>query len=144
MNIWTFLQLVHQIKSLYEVLILKQDLLKTLFFVIVPFCTPHSLFVLTLAYGRAVLYRSIAFSILVFSTKNGRQDFWKRFDFQKYFFPKLKYWNYSKFSVIVLWKHASLSNGGLFWKILVTFFTRTYVLSVVFKLKPLRKIFFLC
>ena len=32
-----------------------------------------------------------------------------------------------------------LSNRGLFWKSLVPIFKRTYALSVVFKMKPLRK-----
>ena len=36
-------------------------------------------------------------------------------------------------------KHADLSNGVLFWKSLVSFFRRTYTLSVGFKMKPLRK-----
>ena len=35
--------------------------------------------------------------------------------------------------------YADLSNGMLFWKCLVPFFRRTYVLSVGFKIKPLRK-----
>ena len=30
--------------------------------------------------------------------------------------PNLKFWKRSKFPVIVTWKHADLSNGGLFWK----------------------------
>ena len=51
--------------------------------------------------------------------------------------------NRSKFSVIVTWKHADLSNGGLLLKSLVPFF-RTYTLSVGFKMKPLRKSIFLC
>ena len=38
-------------------------------------------------------------------------------------------------------KHADPSNGGLFWKSLLPFFTRTYALSVGFKMKPLRKRF---
>ena len=41
-------------------------------------------------------------------------------------------------------KHADLSNGRLFLKSLVPLFSRTYALSVRFKMKPLRKSVFKC
>ena len=41
--------------------------------------------------------------------------------------------------MIVTWKHADLSNGGLFSKSLVPMFRRIYALSVGFKIKTLRK-----
>ena len=56
----------------------------------------------------------------------------------------LKYWKRSKFPVIVTWKHADLSNEGLFWKPLVLFFRRIYALPVGFKMKPLRWSIFQC
>ena len=38
-------------------------------------------------------------------------------------------------------KHTDLSNRKLFWKYIVPFFSKTYVLSVGFKMKPLKKAF---
>ena len=81
------------------------------------------------------------FSILVLSIKKRAPVFWKRFLFSRKSFSKFKYWKPLKFSVIATWKHADPPNGGLFWKSLVPFFTRTYALSVGFKMKPLRKRF---
>ena len=70
-RIWTFGALVHQINSLYEVRKLKQNLRKnkvvtgkTPFFVIGPFCTPHSICYLISASDRDVLYGNVVFSIL--------------------------------------------------------------------------------
>ena len=41
---------------------------------------------------------------------------------------KFKYWNLSKFPLIVRYNHANLSNGGLFWKSLLPFLRRIYAL----------------
>ena len=90
---WTFWWLVHQIISLYEVLKLKQDFRKnkavagkTPFYVIGPFCTPHSI-LLTLASDRTVLYGIDAFSFLVVSTKKQYSSFLKNvFVLQKVWF----------------------------------------------------------
>ena len=68
-----------------------------------------------------------------FQLKNGTPVFSKKFPFFRKFLSKLKYWKRLKLSLIVTWKHADLSNGGLFWKSLVPFFRRTYALSVGFK-----------
>ena len=59
---------------------------KTPLFVIDSFCTPI-LFVLTLAFGRAVLYENMAFSMVVLSTKKQYSSFSKKlFVFQKIYF----------------------------------------------------------
>ena len=73
--------MVHQINSKYEAPKLKQEFRKgkvgdgrTSFFVIGPFCTPHS-FVLTLASDRVVLYGNVMLSVLVLSTKKRYSSF---------------------------------------------------------------------
>ena len=86
------------------------------------------LFVLTLAPDMTVLYGNYVF-------------FWERFSFFRKSVSKLKYWNLSKFPLIVTWHHANLSKGGLFWKSLVPFFRRIYAPSDGFKMKRLRKAF---
>ena len=80
-----------------------------------------------------------AFSILLVSTKNRFSSFFKK----SFRFPEnllqskvLKTFIISSNCHI---KRVDLLNGELFWKFLVPFFRRTYVLSVGFKLKPLRK-----
>ena len=70
--------------------------------------------------------------------------FWIRFSFSRKSTSKLKYSKRSKFLLIVRYKRADLSNGGLFWKSLVPFFRTIYALSVCFKMKPLRKSVFQC
>ena len=82
--IWTFGWLVHQINSLYEVLKLKRNFRKN---EVVTGKTENSLwqinfvlpilFVLTLASDRVVLFRNVAFSILVLSTKKRYSNFLK-------------------------------------------------------------------
>ena len=59
-------------------------------------------------------------------------------------FSKLKHWNCSTFPLFITKKHVDLFNGGLFWKSLVPFLRRIYVLSVGFKMKPLGKSVFRC
>ena len=76
-----------------------------------------------------------------FQLKNGTPVIWKRFSFSRKIVSKLKYWKRLKFSLIFTWKHADLWNGGLFWKSLVSFFRRTYTLSVGFKIKTPKKTF---
>ena len=88
--------------------------------------------------------KMIRFQSLVFQIKNSTPVFWKRFSFSRKSVSKLKCWNRSKFSLIIIKKHADLSDWGLFWKSLVSFFRTTYVLSVGFKMKPLRKSVFQC
>ena len=48
------------------------------------------LFVLTLAFDKAVLYGNVAFSIVVLSAKNDTQVFQKRFSFFRKLVLKLK------------------------------------------------------
>ena len=87
----------------------------------------------------AVLYRNIAFSILVLSTKKRQPVFWKRYLFFRKFVSKLKNWKRSEFPVIFTQKYANLSNGELLWKSLLSFLRRAYVPSADFKIKRLRK-----
>ena len=99
---------------------------------------------LTLASGNTVLQEKDAFLILVLPTKNGYPSFLKKvFVFQKICF-KVEVMKTFKFSTDCHIKHADLPNGGLFLKSLALFFRRIYALSVSFKMKPLRKIVFLC
>ena len=79
--IWTFGWLVHQINSLYEVLKLKQIFVKTKlvtgknsFFMIGPFCTPHSI-CLGIGFWQSSF---VAFSILVLSTKKTVLQFFEK------------------------------------------------------------------
>ena len=91
--IWTFDWLVHQINSLYEALKLKQNFRKNKvvtgkipFFVIGPFCTPHSV-CLNLATDREVLFGNVLFSFLVLSTKKRYSSFLERICvFEKIYF----------------------------------------------------------
>ena len=115
---------------------------KTLSFVIGSFCTHHSICLLaSLAAGMVVLYGNDPFSILMLSTKKRYYNFLKKvFVFQKICF-NAKVLNTLKISADCHIKHADLSNEGLFLKSLVTFFRRTYDLSVGLKMKPLKKTF---
>ena len=74
-----------------------------------------------------------------FQLKNGTPVFSKMFSFFKKFVLKFRCWKRSKFSLIVTSKHANLSNGGLIWKSLESFFRRNYALFVDFKMKPIRE-----
>ena len=90
------------------------------------------------------MYGNVTFSILVLSTKKRYSSFLKKIlVFQKLHF-KVKVLKTFKFPVIVTENYANLSNEGLFLKSLVSFFRRTYGLSVGFKMKPLRQSVFLC
>ena len=88
--IWAFGSLLHQIKSLYKALKLKQSFRKnkvvtgkTSFFEMVHFVLT-SLFVLTLAFDVVVLYGNDTFSVLLPSTKKHYPSFLKKiFVFQK-------------------------------------------------------------
>ena len=85
-----------------------------------------------------------AFSIQVLSAKKLYSGFLKKnFFFHKICF-KIKVSNTLKFPVIFTEKAANPSKEGLFWKSLVPFFRRKYVLSVGYKKKPLGKSVFLC
>ena len=135
---------------LWEVLKLKQDFQKnktvtskTLFFVIGPFCSHHSN-CLTLTTDMTLLYGNDAFSILLLLTKKGFSSYLsKLFVFQKMCF-KVKVLKTFKISTDCHIKNVDLSNEGPFWKALVSFFIRTYALSVVFKMKPRRNTAFRC
>ena len=107
--IWTFGWLASQINILYDILKLKHNFRKnkvvtgkTLLFVIGPFWTPSSIYLTSMVSDRAVLYKNVALSILVLSTKKRYSSFfWKGFTFFRRFVSKLKYWKRSKFPVIV-------------------------------------------
>ena len=93
--IWTFGWLVHQINSVHEVTKLKQNFWKrkvvtgkTPFFVIGQFCTPHSI-CLNIGFWQSSFVRKCF--VVNLST----------FNFFRKFISKLKYWNRSKFPVIV-------------------------------------------
>ena len=98
-------------------------------------------FPLTLAANMAVLYKNHGLSVLVFSTRKRHSTFWKKFLCRRRSVSKLKYWKRSKGPSIMSLKHTDFSNRKLFWKSLVLFFSRTYVLSIAFKMKPLKKHF---
>ena len=107
---------------------------KTLFFVIGPFCTHHSICPNIFWYGS--LYGNDAFSILVLSTKNWYSSFLKKvFVFQIFYF---------KVKVLKMLKISTDCHIKTCWSlkqrpILKIFFRRTYVISVGFKMKPLKK-----
>ena len=85
------------------------------------------------------LYGSDVFSILVLSTKKLCFSFLKNVSvFQKICF-KVKVLKTFKVSTDCHIKSANLLNGGSFWKSIVRFFRRAYVLSIDFKVRPLRK-----
>ena len=81
------------------------------------------------------------FQSYYFQLEKGTPLFLKKFLFRRRSISKLKYWKRSKVPLIVSLKHTDLSNRKLFWKCLVSFFSKTYVLSVGFKMKPLKKAF---
>ena len=102
------------------------------------------LFVLTLASDRAVLYGKIAYSILVLLTIKRYSTFLKRVCvFQKICF-KIEVLKTFKISIDDYIKTCRSLKRRAFSKILKWFFRRPYALSVGFKMKPLRKIIFLC
>ena len=123
--IWTFGYLVHQVNSLEDVLKLKLNFQtnkvvtsKTLFFVIVPFCIPHSICLNIGLWQGCFVKKCCVFSLSTFNQKTLSQFFVK-------YWKKLKYWKCSKFPVIVKQKTYRLSNKALFWKSLVLFSRRT-------------------
>ena len=94
-------------------------------------------------YGSFV-WRWWIFNISALNWKTVLQFFEKRFSFSRKLVSRLMYRKHSIFPLIVIWKHAALLNGRLFWKSLVPFFRRTYGLSVDFKMKLLWKSVFQC
>ena len=142
--------MVHRIGTLSEVFKLKQNFQKhkvvpgkTPFSVIAPICSPHSI-CLTLASDRAVLCGNIALSILVITTKRRYSSFLKKvFVFQNICL---------KIKVLKAFKIFSNCSKKTCWslkrrailKISSTLFSRTYALSVWFKMKPQRRRIFLC
>ena len=105
---------------------------------------PLILLSLTLASDTTVVYGNNAFSILVFSTKNGTAVLWKRFSFYRKFVSKLKYlfqsienvqncqWLSHKNKPISQMQHYFENSP-------VPVFGRAYALSVDFKMKSLEK-----
>ena len=78
------------------------------------------------------------------STFNSTPVLWKKvFVFRKVV-SKLNYWRSSKFATTAAERHAYLLNEGLSWKTQAPVLRKTYVLSVSFKMKPLKKSIFLC
>ena len=116
---------------------------KTLFFVVDPFCTRHSI-CLNIGLICHFCMEMMRFQSYCFQLKNPTPVSWKSFSFSRKSVSELKYWNCSKFSVTVTLKHADLSNEGLFWKSPVLFFRIIYGLSASFKMKLLRKSVFQC
>ena len=118
---------------------------KTPLFLIGPFSSCHFI-CLNIGFWQS---GNDVFSISVVSTKRRYSSFLKRFSFSRKFVSKLMYWKCLKLSPFVTWKHADLSNGKLFWKSLVSFFSflkipSTSALFVGFKMKTLRKSVFKC
>ena len=116
---------------------------KTVFFVIGPFCTHHSI-CLNIDFWHDHFVWNNAFSILVLSTKKQHSSFLKKvFVYQKTCFKveALKTHKISSDSHIKTWR--SLKRRAIL-KIPSTFFRGTYALSVGFKMKPLRKSVFHC
>ena len=103
------------------------------------------LFVLTMGSGMAVLYENAAFSILVLSTKKQYSAFFKKVCiFQKMCF---KFKVLKHYQNLNWWPHRNMSISqmeGFFKKSLVSFFRRTYALSICSKTKPLRKKVLVC
>ena len=97
-----------------------------------PFCTHHSICLNIDFWYSSFAWKWCVFNISAFNWKTLLQFF------EKGCF-KVKVLKTFKFPLIVTWKHANLSNQGLFWKSLVLFFRRFYALTVVFKIQPLRK-----
>ena len=92
----------------------------------------------------AVLYGNGAFSILMLSTKNQNSSFLKKFFvFQKICFKVKVLKAFKIFSDCHIKTCRSLQRRA-FWKSPVTLFRRTYILSVGFKIKPLRRSVFQC
>ena len=129
--------LVHQIISLYEVLKLKQNYLKT---EVVTGKTPFSvhlvlliLFVLTMTFDKTVLYGNIAFSILVFSTKEQYSCFLRKvFVFEKIDFKVKLLKTFKIFSDCHIKTCRSLKRRAIL-KTLAPYFRRTYVFLLPLK-----------
>ena len=99
----------------------------------------HQSVALTLASDMEILYRNSAFSILVFSTKKRSFSFLKKvFVFQKICF-KVKVLTLFRISTDCHIKTWRSYKRRAILKIPSTVFRRIYVLSVGFKIKPLRK-----
>ena len=103
-----------------------------------PYCIPHSIYLLTLASDRAVLCGNVALSILAFSTKKLYSSFLKRVCFFQKIFLK------TFFSEKLLKTFKISSDLSKRTAILKIPSRKNYVLSVGFKMRPLRKSIFLC
>ena len=111
---------------------------KTPFFAIGPFCSHHFICLnIGFCYGSFV-WKWCVFNLSAFSLKTVLQFLKKVFIFKKICF-KVKVLKAFKISTDCHIKTCRSLNKGLYWKSLVPFFRRTYALSGVFKMKPLRK-----
>ena len=81
----------------------------------------------------------LRFQPYYFQVSNGSLGFGKKFSFLRKFFSQLKYANSSKFFKECHTKTHQSPKWMVILKFLSTVFRRTNVLSVRFKVKPLRK-----
>ena len=148
--IWTFGCLLYQINSLYEVIKFKQNFRKnkivtgkTMFFMICPFCTPHSICHLNIGFWQSSFVGKCCVFNLILSTKKWYSQFFeKSLRFSKKIFKVEVLKTFKVSSNFHIKTCRSLKGRGIL-KIPRTVFGRTYALAVGFKMKPLRNSVFL-